>query len=168
MSLSKGGIVDDHLIPYFTAEKQEALLFMVVGLVAIAVSVWLWVRGGQYKSAVYPLVAIAAIQLVVGSTVYFRTDSQVAALTAQYESDPMGFQMEETQRMNVVVQNFVLYRYIEIALLLIGIYLMLGLRHQEIWHAVGVGLTVQAALMLGLDYFAERRADEYLKFVLGG
>ncbi len=159
--------MEQHLISYFTAEKQESLLFMLVGVVALAASVWLWLRGGPYKAMLYPLAAIALIQLVVGSTVYFRTDAQVAALTAQYESDRATFRAEETQRMEVVVKNFVIYRYIEIALLVAGIALMLGLRHHETWHAVGIGLTIQSALMLALDYFAERRADEYLRFVLG-
>jgi len=159
--------MEEHLVPYFTAEKQESLLFMLVGTLAVAVSVWLWVRGGPYKGMLYPLAAIAAIQITVGSTVYFRTDSQVAALTAQYESDPAAFRAEEIQRMEVVVKNFVIYRWIEIALLVVGVGLMLGLRGNELWHAVGVGLSIQSALMLALDYFAEKRADEYLKFVLG-
>lgn len=159
--------MEQHLIPYFTAEKQESVLFMVVGLVAIAVSAWLWIRGGPYRGMLYPLAAIAAIQLVVGSTVYFRTVSQVAALSALYESDPVVYKAEETKRMEAVVKNFVIYRYIEITLLVAGILLMLGLRHNELWHAVGIGLAVQSALMLTLDYFAEKRAGEYLHFVTG-
>lgn len=159
--------MDEHLIPYFTAEKQESLLFMLVGAVAIAVSVWLWLRGGPYKGMLYPLAAIAAIQITVGSTVYFRTDAQVAALKVQYESDPAAFAAEETQRMQAVVRNFVIYRWIEIGLLAAGILLMLGLRHNALWHAVGIGLTIQSAIMLFLDFFAERRADEYLRFVAG-
>jgi len=159
--------MEQHLIPYFTAEKQEALLFMLVGLVALAVSAWLFKAGGSYKGMLYPLAAVALIQIIVGSTVYFRTDAQVAALKAQYQSAPAVFQAEETQRMQVVVKNFVLYRWIEIGLLATGIFLMLGLRHNELWHAVGIGLSIQSALMLALDFFAERRADEYLWFVMG-
>lgn len=159
--------MDEHLVPYFTAEKQESLLFMLVGALAIAVSLWLWFRGGPYKGMLYPLAAVALIQIVVGSTVYFRTDSQVAALKAQFESDPVAFVAEETGRMETVVRNFVVYRWIEIGLLVTGILMILGLRHVELWHAVGIGLTLQSAIMLLLDFFAERRADEYLKFVTG-
>lgn len=157
--------MDDHLVPYFTAEKQEALLFMLVGVAAIALSGWLWFRGGAYKGMLYPLAAIALIQITVGSAVYFRTDAQVAELKAQYASEPASFVAEETQRMRTVVKNFVIYRWIEIGLLVLGILMMLGLRHVELWHAAGVGLTIQSSIMLLLDYFAERRADEYLRFV---
>lgn len=158
--------MEQHLIPYFIAEKQEALLFMLVGFMALAASAWLFKAGGSYKGMLYPLAAIALIQIVVGSSVYFRTDAQVATLSAQYQADPAGFKTEETHRMQVVVKNFVLYRWIEIGLLATGIFLMLGLRHHSLWHAVGVGLGIQSALMLALDYFAERRAAEYLQFVL--
>lgn len=53
------------------------------------------------------------------------------------------------------------------AVLLAGLALAIGLRRRELWRAVGVGLALQAALMLVLDLFAEKRADEYVKFVLG-
>jgi hypothetical protein len=159
--------MEQYLIPYFTAEKQEALLFMLVGVLALAVSAALLAKGGPYKGMLYPLAAVAVIQLVVGSTVYFRTDAQVAELTAQYQSDPAGFRTAETQRMDVVVKNFVLYRYIELALLLAGLALLWFMRHNEFWYAVGIGLSLQAGLMLALDYFAEKRAGEYLQFVLG-
>lgn len=158
--------MEQQIVAYFTAEKAEALLFMLVGITAVVLSLWLLRRGGAYKAMAYPLLAIAAIQLVVGSTVYFRTDTQLAALSAQYAGEPLVFKAEETVRMNEVVRNFVIYRYIEMALLVTGILLMLGLRHKARWHAVGIGLAVQSALMLLLDYFAEARADEYLRFVL--
>lgn len=159
--------MEQHLIPYFTAEKQEALLFMLVGVVALVLSVWLFTTGGRYKSMLYPMAAVALIQIIVGSTVYFRTDTQVAALKAQYQSAPAAFKTEEIQRMQTVVKNFKLYKWIEILLLVAGIGLVLVLRRNDLWYAVGIGLIIQSSLMLVMDLFAERRADEYLRFVMG-
>lgn len=159
--------MEQYLTPYFAAEKQEALLFMAVGVGALALSAWLWLRDGSYKGMLYPLVAIAAIQVTVGSTVYSRTDAQVAALMLKARSDPAAFRAEETQRMQVVIKNFVIYRTIEIALLLAGLLLMLVMRSHAFWHAFGIGLSIQSSLMLLLDYFAEARAAEYLLFVTG-
>lgn len=159
--------MEQHLLPYFAAEKQEAVLFMLVGVAAIAVAVMLLARRHRYRGMAYPLVGIALIQLTVGATVYFRTDEQVAALQAQYRQDPAAFKADETRRMETVVRNFDAYKVIEIALLVAGLAMALGLRRRELWHAVGVGLALQSALMLMLDLFAEKRADEYLKFVLG-
>jgi hypothetical protein len=157
--------MEEHLIPYFAAEKQEALIFMLVGTAALAVAAWLFKAGGAYRGMLYPLAAIALIQLTVGGTVYFRTDSQVAALKAQYQAAPAAFQLEEAARMDKVAKNFVVYRWIEIGLLVTGVLLIVGLRRNELWHAVGIGLALQSALMLTLDYFAEKRAHEYLDFV---
>jgi hypothetical protein len=159
--------MNDPLLDYFTAEKQEALLFMLVGAAAVAVALVLLVRRQRYRGMAYPLVAIALIQLTVGATVYFRTDAQVAALQAQRQQAPAAFKADETRRMQAVVRSFDVYKVVEIALLAIGLGLALGLRRHELWHAVGVGLTLQAALTLVLDLFAEKRADDYVKLVLG-
>lgn len=159
--------MEEPLLAYFAAEKQESLLFMLVGVVAVAASAWLLVTGSHYKGMAYPLIAVAAIQMVVGSTVYFRTDNQVAALQAQYQQTPAMFKAEETKRMDVVVKNFKVYKWIEIALLAAGLLLVFIFRGHELWHAVGLGLGIQSALMLAADLVAEHRADEYLKFVAG-
>ncbi len=159
--------MEEHLIPYFTAEKSEALLFMLVGAAAVAASIFLLITGSTYKGMAYPLIAVAAIQFVVGGTVYFRTDTQVAALQARFQQAPAAFKAEETQRMDVVVKNFRIYKWIEILLLASGIALTFMLRDKDLWYAVGIGLIVQSSLMLVLDLFAEKRADEYLAFIAG-
>lgn len=158
-------MIEQHLVPYFTAEKQEALLFMVVGAGAILLSVWLLKTGHRMKAAAIPLVLIAAIQLTVGSTVYFRTDQQVSELSQQYTQAPRTFQSAESARMQRVIDNFVVYRYLEIAFLIAGVLMTGLLRHRQHWHAAGIGLTAQAGIMLALDYFAEARAAEYMRFV---
>lgn len=57
------------LLSYFSGEKQESLLFIAVGLIAIGVGLWLWMNGHRLKSMAFPLIAVAAIQIAVGSSV---------------------------------------------------------------------------------------------------
>ena len=57
-----------HMVEYFTAEKQESLLFVAVGILAIGVAAWLWMNGHRLKSMAFPLAAIAVIQVVVGGS----------------------------------------------------------------------------------------------------
>jgi uncharacterized membrane protein HdeD (DUF308 family) len=83
---------------YFAAEKSESLLFMAVGVIAIALSVFLWVTRSPYRAAVWPLALIALIQIVVGSTVYFRTDRQATELVAGLERDPASARAAELAR----------------------------------------------------------------------
>ncbi len=64
------------------------------------------------------------------------------------------------------MKNFVLYRYIEIALLVIGLIFYFFFEHQSLLNGLGIGLVIQSALMLFLDYFAEKRGFEYLDFLI--
>ncbi|MDP1675352.1 MAG: hypothetical protein Q8L88_00690 [Bacteroidota bacterium] len=155
--------MQEHLLNYFTAEKQESLFFILVGAAAIVVSIFLWKNESSYKPMIYPLIAIALIQIIVGGTIYFRTDSQIATLSKQFQEHPAQYRTEETARMTTVNNNFTFYKYIEITLLSIGIILTFAVSRSNDWYAVGIGLIIQSGLMLVMDLFAERRAHEYVE-----
>jgi hypothetical protein len=150
---------------YFSAEKTESLLFLAAGMVAILASWWLWRAGGTWRGMVYPLAAIAAIQIAVGGSVYLRTDAQVASFKQQLHENPKLLQVTERERMAKVMTNFIWYKALEIALLLAGIAFTFFTDRLSLLNAVGIGLIVQSALMLVLDLFAERRGEQYLNAV---
>ncbi|HEX8440344.1 hypothetical protein [Archangium sp.] len=154
--------MQEQMVRYFAEEKTESWLFILVGVVAVGASVWLLRSGSSYRGMAYPLIAVALIQLVVGGTVAFRTDAQVAALVQQLASSPAAFQSAEVPRMEAVMRNFELYKVIEVVLLLAGVALTYAFRRKELVYGIGVGLVVQASLMLVLDLFAEKRGDAYL------
>jgi hypothetical protein len=65
--------------------------------------------------------------------------------------------------MEKVMKNFTLLRWIEIALLIVGLALVYRFTgNRNFYWGIGLGLAMQAALMLGADYFAERRGGIYL------
>ena len=152
-------------IDYFAAEKNEAALFMLIGVAAIALSIYLCISGNAYRTIAFPLVAIALIQLVVGGSVFFRTDGQVDALTQEYEASVAAYTEAEIERMEPVMNNFQIYKSIEIVLLLSGIILSFLFRQNMTWYAIAIGLIAQSAIMLILDLFAEKRGDMYLEFL---
>ena len=155
----------DFIAAYIGAEKSESLLFMAIGAACVLVALWALGTRKAWRGAAGPLIAIAAIQLVVGSTVYLRSDAQQAALQAQHQTDRAGFVRDETKRMNVVVANFQLYKGIEIALLIVGAAVAARYRRHSGWRPFGLALALQSGLMLGADLFAEARADVYLAAV---
>ena len=62
------------------------------------------------------------------------------------------------------MKNFAVYRYVEILLALAGLGLFLYFRNDEtkmLWKGLGSTLAIQAILMLGADYFAEKRGGTY-------
>jgi hypothetical protein len=159
-------LMREQLLRYFVAEKHESLIFMFLGLVAIFVGVWLLLTSGYYsrfQGMAYPFIAVAFVQIIVGSTVYFRTDAQIASLTQQLVAAPAQYKADEIKRMDVVNKNFTMYKIAEIVLLIVGIAITLLWQHTHpTLYAVGLGLFVQSALMLAADLFAEDRAYTYL------
>jgi uncharacterized membrane protein len=152
---------------YFSAEKQESIIFMAVGLVAIALSIWIWMNDHRLKSMAYPLVIIGLMQLVVGSAVYLRTDLQASTLTTQLQENPESFQRDEISRMQTVMKNFSIYKMIEMLLLITGLAMIAFWQRNDIAAGIGIGLILQAAITLVLDIFAEARGADYLVALQG-
>jgi len=157
----------NNLSSYFVGEKQESVIFIAVSLLAIGLSVWLWMNGHRLKSMAYPLVVIGLMQMVVGGTVYFRTDAQVSTLSAQLQLNPAALKAEETTRMQTVMDNFSVYKAIEMLLLIVGVGMIAFLQRHDMAAGIGVGLVLQAAFTLALDIFAEARGADYLSAVQG-
>jgi hypothetical protein len=66
--------------------------------------------------------------------------------------------------MKKVITNFELYKWIEIVLIAIGIVLFMYFKTstQVFWKGLGLGLIIQASLMLSLDVVADKRAVSYI------
>ena len=151
---------------YFTAEKSESLLFVIIGISAIVLAVifFFFLKTNFYKGMAVPLLLIALIQITVGYSVYKRSDDDRKRNTYAYDLNPSDLKNKEIPRMEKVNRNFVLYRWIEIVLLIAGtvmIFLYRSNPDKLFWYGLGIGLAMQAALMLGADYFAEARAKVY-------
>jgi hypothetical protein len=154
----------DFIKTYFTAEKNESLIFVLFGILTIGFSVYALLKWGDsfYRGFAVPAILIGIIQIVVGSTVYFRTDKQIDQLETLYQQDKIAFAKVETPRMNTVMKNFSLYKKIEVAFVVIGLLLVFFAPSKEFWLGIGVGMLLQGALMLTADIFAERRGKEYI------
>ncbi len=154
---------------YFIAEKQESLLFLVVGIIAIVLALvcWFFIKSNPafFKGAAIPLIAIGLIQCIVGYTVYSRTDKQKTHIAYNIGLDPVNYvKQTELPRMQTVMKSFAVYRWVEIAFIIIGLVLILLFRAnpaKSFWYGFGVALAIQAVIMLGADYFAEKRAKVY-------
>ncbi|MBL7998467.1 MAG: hypothetical protein JNL32_07510 [Candidatus Kapabacteria bacterium] len=152
---------------YFNAERYESILFVGIGLISIAVSVWMYRQSPSPFSIgmMIPFIGIALIGMTVGTTVFLRSPKDIQRVESIMQSNPSAIQTEEIPRMETVMKSFVLYRWIEISFIVVGLCLMFILKDFPFWNGVGVGLFIQAALMLSFDYFAERRGIEYLRWL---
>lgn len=162
---------------YFLAEKQESLLFLIIGIIAIlfALIAIAFLRTSFWKGAALPLIVVGIIQIVVGYTIYTRSDEDRIRNVYAYDSNPAELKQKELPRMQKVNKSFVLYRYIQLILLVIGLVLLLKFKQPlnnsttwggyNFWLGIGIFLALQSAIMLAADFFAEKRALHYTKLL---
>jgi uncharacterized membrane protein HdeD (DUF308 family) len=153
---------------YFLAEKQESLLFIIVGVAAViaAIAFYFLLRSSFFKGAALPLLFIGIIELVVGYTVFKRSDDDRIRNVYAYDMNPSELRDKEIPRMQTVNRNFVIYRWVELAFLVTGIVLSMVFGQnpgRTFWYGFGIALSLQAGVLLVADYFAEKRALIYTK-----
>ena len=158
---------------YFIAEKQESLLFLGIGIVALitAICLLIFTKSNMWRGFAMPLILVGLIQFVVGYTVYNRSDADRTRVVYALDMNPDELKQKEMPRMEVVMKNFVVYRYVEIGLAIVGFVLFFMMKNnvaienswkgKSFWYGLGIALFIQSILMLGADYFAEKRGHVY-------
>ncbi len=153
---------------YFYEEKSESRVFLLLGVLAILIAVLFILYGTSrvFTGAAIPLVVIGLLLSIVGFTVYRRSDSDRIRNVYAYDMNPSELKDKEIPRMKTVMRNFVIYRYTEIILALLGIGLYIYFIrdfNNDFWRGFGLALAVMALIALTADYFAEKRGKKYLK-----
>jgi hypothetical protein len=153
------------IVKYFNAEKAESLLFIGFGVFAILLSVYLFffIKESFWKGLGIPLLFFSIIQIVIGATIYTRSPKDNLRVETILKYEPGKIQSEEIPRIEKVMKNFVYYRYFEITMIFLGIILMYALSNYGFWKGFGLGLFIQCAVLLSLDFFAEKRGQIYLE-----
>jgi uncharacterized membrane protein YhaH (DUF805 family) len=153
---------------YFIAEKQESLLFLAIGILAfiLAIIFFFFLKTNLYKGMAVPLVVVGLVFGICGFIVFKRSDGQRTDNVYAYDMNPQKLRDKELPRMKKVIKDFVLYRWIEISLLITGaglyIYFIRDFRN-DFWRGFGFALAIMAILALAADYFAEKRGHLYIK-----
>ena len=154
---------------YLDAERAESRFFVGMGVLTVGGGATALLASDRdfLHGASLPLMGVGLIQLVVGGSVWWRTEAQKAELRALLLSDPARYVSEETARMKRVNDNFVIYRWTELSLLGAGLATAGAGRalDKDFVTGLGVGLAFQSAVMLTLDFFAEQRGREYAEHV---
>ena len=107
---------------YFIAEKQESLVFLVIGMAAIVLALIFYFAGkiAGLSGSSNSLLILGLIQAVAGYAVYVRSDDQRISQVYAYDMNPDQLKTIELTRMRKVKTNFLIYRWIEIGFLIAG------------------------------------------------
>ncbi len=151
------------VVKYFNAEKAESYLFILVGVTAFIMALYFIfaLKTSFWKGVAIPLIIIALLEFTVGYTIVTRSSKDMMRVQTYITNQPQKIKLDEIPRMEKVLSNFVIYRYVEIALIILGIVLMYSSMNDTFWRGIGLGLFVQASIVLSLDFFAERRGHYY-------
>ncbi len=164
LAASPSGPTEEGLREYFGGELRESFLFMGAGVASLAVGVPLGIEGRDVgRPMSVPLMVFGAVHLVLGVGLALRTPGQVRALAAMLASDGRSWKELESKRMRGVMSGFQLYRAFELVVGTTGAF-MAGLSHvrgEPAVLGVGLGLFIEAAALLALDFFAEERGRKY-------
>lgn len=154
---------------YFSAERDESMLFMAVGALALAASAYflLVLRKPFFNGMAFTLSVVAALQIIVGITIYQRSPLDTARVQQMVQSAPQQIRSEEVPRMKKVILNFKIYLGVELILLVLSIVVLLLLSSPgTIIRGAEMGLAIQAVFTAVLDLAAMRRGDAYLTWLL--
>lgn len=150
---------------YFVEERIESLFFIIIGLIAILLACFflLIIKYSFFKGMGISLLVIGIIQLAVGATVYKRSLGDITRVSNYVKYDPQKVKIVELPRIEKVIENFSIYKCIEIILMVCGIYLYIRFNSspQTFWKGLALGLLIQASITLSLDIIAEKRATFY-------
>ena len=151
---------------YFIAEKQESLVFLVIGIIAVVLALIFYfaVKPPVYKGAALPLLILGLVQAVAGYAVYVRSDDQRVSQVYAYDMNPDQLKTIELTRMRKVKTNFLIYRWVEIGFIIAGLVLIIIFRNDietYYWLGFGITLTLMAAELFTADWIAEKRAVSY-------
>ncbi|MGB3006963.1 MAG: hypothetical protein WBC06_10660 [Chitinophagaceae bacterium] len=152
---------------YFNTEKQESLLFLVIGIAGVIAGIvfFFFLKTNFYKGAAIPFFLIGLLLGIVGYVVYGRSDNDRKRNVYAYDMNPTALKDKELPRMTSVMKNFVIYRYSEIFLAAAGIVMFYYFRNnitQQFWKGFGLALTIMGILALAADFFAEKRGRAYV------
>ena len=151
---------------YFKQEQIESLFFIILGSIAICLAaVFLGIiKYSFFKGMAIPLLLIGSIQLTVGVMIYNRSPEDMYRVSQINITERSKLKTEELPRMEKVIKNLVVYKCIEIALIILGliVFVIFYNSSQGFWKGFGLALMIQAGIMLSLDIIAEKRGAEYL------
>ena len=153
---------------YFNAERAESVVFIVAALLALAASVWCLIvlKQSFYFGMAISLATIAALQLIVGVTIYQRSPQDTARVQQMIQLEPDRLQSQEVPRMRVVMRNFKIYLGVELTLLILSLFAMTLVTPGSLAQGLALGMALQAAFTAVLDLIATLRGGAYLSWLL--
>lgn len=158
---------NDIITTYLTEERIESTFFMIVGLITIALAfIFLGIiKYSFFKGMAIPLLVLGIIELSAGAISYNQLQKYSNNIPLLKKNNTEEVQAEELKRMQIVLKNYAIYRWIELFLICIGLLLFIRFNKspQTFWKGFGLGLLIQASILFALHLLTEQTGKMYIE-----
>ena len=153
---------------YFSAEKRENFLLIIIGMMAIVLATVFFfpLKNSFYQGAGISLLLMGIPLSVIKFIHFSRNDLLHIDCLYNLEMFSSVFKTEELPRMKNVMKQYIFSRNLKVILLLAGVFLYCysckGFTN-DFLSGIGLSLAIMAMITLIADLFALRRGKIYLE-----
>lgn len=159
-------LTKEYIEKYFLTEKQDGMMLIIAGGIAIALALFMLIKGNDsFSKGVCIILALTGIwQMVMGYPGFIHSDAHRIEMVYAYDMNPPKLKNEEMPRMERVIKSLRNSRIIEACFFFAGlvlVFLFFSNEERAIWYGIGLGLAIQAFVIFIMDQFAAKRAEQY-------
>lgn len=138
-----------------------------ISLLMLAWAIFLYRKSTAFhKGMAYPIFVLSPALLLICVAIILRSPMDLERVANYLQHAPEKISSDELPRMQKVMVNFDYIEYIELGIIVLGACMRIFLRKKSLWAGMGLGLMVQALLLLAFDLLAEKRGASYLAFLM--
>jgi hypothetical protein len=149
---------------YFAGEKRGGYVLIAMGIGGLLAGGLLYRSSSKVaRGASYPLLGLGLVHAAAGVYIHLASNGRIDDFGAQIEKDPGAFVAAEQPRMKGVSTQFAVLKIVEVVLIAGGLGMAAAGSRSDRPRLKGAGLALalEAALTLGFDVVAARRAGGY-------
>jgi hypothetical protein len=158
---------NDIITTYLTEERIENTFFMIVGIITIALAfIFLGIiKYSFFKGMAIPLLVLGIIELSAGAISYNQSQKYSNNIPLLKKNNTEEVQAEELKRMQIVLKNYTIYRWIELFLICIGLlfFIRFNKSPQTFWKGFGLGLLIQVSILFALHLLSQQTGKMYIE-----
>lgn len=156
----------DNIIRYFSGEKLQCSIGILLGLLGIALSLYfIYSNKVVLKGMAFAFVPLSTLLLAICIGIVIRTPKDIRRVSNYYENEPSKMRTDELPRMEKVMRTFPIVKIIEMGFIISGVLLVSFFRANDLPMGVGIGLVIQGIMLYVFDHFAQARGKIYLEFL---
>lgn len=149
---------------YFAGEQRGGIALVALGVGGLVAGGLMYrASSSTLEGASYPLLGVGLLHVAAGIFVYLASDNRIDDFRPQIDDDAAAFVARESVRMQGVSTQFTVLKIVEVVLIAggLGVAAYAHRTDRPHWKGAGLALALEAALTLGFDIWAARRAHDY-------